>query len=239
MKDEGQTDAAPAASLRLAAPDPVELVEDSPLLFLGDPDALVRHHEGHAAVGPRGLDAERLALGRVLDRVVDEVGERLADGIGVERRLGQIRRHVHLDLEAVLGERIGERLHHVAHERLDRRRHALVPPAPALDAREVEHVVDEAGQPLALARDDPVILASGRLVAHAVHLERLPEHADHRQRGLQIVRDVGHEIRLQARHLRLAPHEPVRHDEAGPDDDDEHPERRREQHDLPPHRLAR
>src|SRR5256885_9547120 len=57
--------------------------------------------------------------------------------------------------------------------------------------------------------DHPVVLAARGLVAHSVHLQRLAEHPDHRQRGLEVVRDVGHEVGLEPRHLALASHEPI------------------------------
>src|SRR5207247_3380552 len=61
-----------AHHLRVGA---VELLED-PILVLGiDPEPLVANGEAHGALGFRGLDLDMATLGRVLDRVPDQVDE--------------------------------------------------------------------------------------------------------------------------------------------------------------------
>src|SRR2546425_605374 len=153
--DERQAHATAPLPLSFAPPHTVELLEDPPLLLGGDPHPLVHDRDREPGVGERRVHGDRAAVTRVLDRVVDQVGQRLADGVGVHRNLGQVGRHPRLDLEALLGEGVRERLERVPDPRLDGRRHHVVGPSPALDPREVEHVVDEPREPLALARDHP------------------------------------------------------------------------------------
>ena len=99
--------------------------------------------DGHTAIGPPRLDAEPLDVARELDRVVHQVRQRLSDGVGVHRDFGEVGPDLHFDLEALLRQRVAERLQRLAHERLDSGRRHLVTAPPALDAGKIEHVVDE------------------------------------------------------------------------------------------------
>ncbi len=223
--------------LSLAPPHPVEFLEDLPLLLRGDPHALVRDRDRELVVREHRVHGDRTTVARVLDRVVDQVGQRLADGVGIHRHLGQVGRHPGLDLEAPLSEGVRERLERVPDQGLDGRGHHVVGPPPALDPREVEHVVDEAGEPLALAGDHPVVLLTPRRVGHPSHLERLAEHPDDRQRRLQIVGHVRDEIGFELGHLGFPAHEPPGEDEAREDDDEERAEGRGKDDNLPSDRL--
>ena len=55
----------------------------------------------------------------------------------------------------------------------------------------------------------------------------------------EIMRDVGHEVGLELRHLGLAPGQPPRQHDAGHDDRHQHPERAGEEHHLTAHHVAR
>ena len=59
------------------------------------------------------------------------------------------------------------------------------------------------------------------------------------ERRLEVVRDVGHEVRLEPRHLRLAPDDAVRRDEAEGDHDEQQREGGHEDHRLAPHGILR
>ena len=61
----------------------VELLEDPPVLGRGDAEPGVGDREADRAVAVRDRERDRPALGRVLDRVVDEVDEHLVELAGV------------------------------------------------------------------------------------------------------------------------------------------------------------
>src|SRR3989442_7059723 len=232
VADEGQAHTAAAAALGLAPAEAIKLVEDPRVLLAWDAHARVGDGDGQLAVRQAGVDGQRLPLGRVLDRVVDQVGESLPDGVGVERDLRQIGRDPEVDLEALLGQRIAERFQRVPDERLHGGGHPVIGAPAALDAREVEHVVDQARQPLAFPRDHPVVLMPRGFVRQAPHLQGLAEHPDHRQWRLEVVGDVGNEVGLEPCHLRLPPDQTVRGHDAGDDDQEQHAEGGREDRDL-------
>ena len=76
------------------------------------------------------------------------------------------------------------------------RRHPVGPQA-GFHPREVEDVLDQAGQLLGLVVDDPVVLGGPFRRADPAQLQGLGEQLDQRQRRLQVVRDRGDEVRLQ------------------------------------------
>src|SRR3954453_4428062 len=78
---EPQAGAAHAA--RQVRVDAVELVEDPPLLARRDAEPVVDHAEADRVVTPGDLQLDRPAVVRVLDRVVDEVRQDLADLVRV------------------------------------------------------------------------------------------------------------------------------------------------------------
>src|SRR5205814_9927989 len=69
--------------------------------------------------------------------------------------------------------------------------------ASCLDAGEIENVVDQSGEPLALLANDAVVLLVLLLAAEATHLQRLRVQPDQRQGGAQLVRDIGEKVGLQ------------------------------------------
>ena len=238
VPDQCQPHSAAPAPLRVAPAHAIELLEDLRVLRLRNSEAAVGHGQGQASAdGPR-VDGEHALRPRVLDRVVDEVRQRLTDRPGVQREFPQVRRDGHVDLEPLLREGVRERVERVADQRLDRGRRHLVRATTTLDPREVEHVVDQPREPLALARDHAVVLAALPLVGHAPHLERLPEHPDHGERSLQIVRDVGDEVRFEPRHFGLPARESPARDDPGHDEHEQDAEGDREEHDLAADRLA-
>src|SRR5207245_8093811 len=85
--------------------------------------------------------------------------------------------------------------------------------ASRFDAREVQDVVDELREALALLVDDAVVLPRLVLARDPPQLERLREEADEGEGRLQLVADVGHEVALELREMQLAPHVAVRSEE--------------------------
>ena len=60
------------------------------------------------------------------------------------------------------------------------------------------------GEPLALAHDDVEVLLALLLAGDAAGLQHLAEHADERERGLQLVAHVGDELALERGDAALA-----------------------------------
>ena len=99
-------------------------------------------------------------------------------------------------------------------------------PRAALEARELEHVVDQAREPLRLGGERRVVLAALLLARHQAVAQHLDVHADRRERRLQLVRDGGREVaaalregephrdhaveREESRRARRAPAAPAR-----------------------------
>src|SRR6266545_2027738 len=232
--DQSQPHPAAPGALSLTTSDAVELLEDSLRLSGRYAYALVGHLDHHPLALSPGADPEPPALRRVLEGIVHEVGEGLLDRVRINERIGQVGRHRHLQLEASLGEGVTEGVEDLVDQRLDRMRTELVALPPSLDAREVQDVVDEPRETLALTGDDGVVLAPRRLVGSAAELERFAEHPDQGQRRLEVVGDIRDEVRLEARHLRLALDDTVGGTEPEGDDDEEEAECGHEEHRLPP-----
>ena len=87
-----------------------------------------------------------------------------------------------------------------------------------LEAREVEHVVDQPREPLGFDHDDAQILRVFRGALAAAILHQFGKHADGSERRLQLVRDIGNEVGLLLRERELAAR--VGHDEPAAAGDD-------------------
>jgi hypothetical protein len=111
--------------------------------------------------------SDRLRLARVLDRVVDEVDDRLPQRLLVRGHVRQVLLHVHRQREPLLLDLEAVGLDHLAHHARHVRGREAVLLAPGLDAREVEDVVDELGEAVALLVDDAVVLMRLLLAGHA------------------------------------------------------------------------
>ena len=152
----------------------------------GDPDA-------GAAAGCDELDGT--AVGRVLDRVREQVTDDLRQSAGIAAHvqwpLGEV------DREAVLRALRRVQLRLLVQQRrqvdpLGRQVDALV-----LDPLHLEEVLEQRGQPARLRVDDPEVVTPRRCVELALQQERRePEHA--RERRPQLVRDDADELRLPA-----------------------------------------
>ncbi len=157
--------------------------------------------------GPRRIDLEAHAarLGE-LDRVADQVHQDLADPrrirAHVRRRLA---RDGDLEPEPLAGGVLAEQALDLAHEIGQRERHRLEHQLPRLDLREVEDVVDEAEQVLAVAPDGVDVALALRPAQPAVGEQLgVPEHRGHGRPDLMahVRQELG--LRAHRRECRIA-----------------------------------
>src|SRR4051812_23208877 len=203
---DGEAEARALGVAREEVVRPVEALEDALALMRPDPDAVVRDLDGDGSVpAAPAAQADQLVRTGVLDRVVQEVEDRLRHGVAIDRHL----RQAGVDLGLVGGPELlrAEDLLDVVEES------AQIGPlspqrlAAALQARPVEKLLHHAREPLRLVGQ----LIEAFLLLRALHAplaEGLGEEANAGERGAQLVRDVGDEVRLQARELVGAAHLP-------------------------------
>src|SRR3954463_6152723 len=175
-----------------------KLVEDQLLVGHINSRPVVAHfHAQRAAlVAQRNADAPSSGLAE-LDGVGQQIEQHLDDAIDIgahrPHRLGEL--ELHLDAALL------EHLAHAGHRIADQRAHVDLALAPfglaRLDLRKVEHLVDEARQPLGLLRDDAekAIALTGLDVRMLE--QNLRKGADRGERRAQLVRHGGDEVVLQ------------------------------------------
>jgi len=108
----------PQAPLRAARVAPVKAPPDGLALAGRHPGPGVAHGHGHRARLPRGNDRDAAPIGRVLERIVDQVGQGLADPHWVAVQLGRARDlDGHLDVLRLghLPVEVGGAVHERAH----------------------------------------------------------------------------------------------------------------------------
>jgi hypothetical protein len=115
--------------------------------------------------------------------------------------------NVQVQNETLLGQRILNRTHGRLDNLSEWRRLEVVGFLSALDAGEVQDVVQQPCQALAFA-DDGVEKAGLLNIIAFSHLQQFGEHANRSQRRLQLVRDAGDKLRSQIRKPRFAAHIP-------------------------------
>ena len=198
--DDHPADVQPQPEPRLLAGhvgvDPEEAVEQLRALLERNAQPLVRHRQPHLVglEGERHLD--RRAFGRVLEGVVQEVGDHLLDagGVGVDqRRLGG-QRQDQLPPRRPGAEVVG----HGGDQAAQVERHRVQLQPPPLEARGVEQVVHHVGESARLALhalqgDGVDRLALGQAGAGVLHVQ--PQRG---QRGAQLVRSDVQELGLGA-----------------------------------------
>ena len=182
----------------MSVPGLVEAIEHAGEMLGSDARPAVGHRHPHRASFGGKRDADRPAVGRVRQRVVDQVLQHPFDegdvrvdhrqrvrGFDVDGRTVALRLELKLlcDVAGELGER--DRL---AYRRL------LV----GIELRELEQIADEAAQPLALIeRHRQVAFPLGRRELRVLELQRLDVSVQRGERGAQIVRDVRHHLPAQ------------------------------------------
>ncbi len=222
--DEREPDTA-AAHLAPVRDAPTHEALENSLTILGrDAGALVGHADLDLAAPIADGDRNAATIGRVLEGVVDEVDDGNLDGTLVAADRRQPWLHVELDLDALPLGAQATSVHRARHHLADRPVREVVGLPPPLHLGEVEHVLDQRGQALALAHDDLQVLPALLVAVDAPALQELTEHAHERKRRLELVRNVGDEVALQVRELALASR---RHDD---DDETQNHDEARETH---------
>ncbi len=156
----GDREAEPgAAAARPGTVDLVEALEDPAAIPTGDPDPVVDDRDLHAPVGLADPHDDVAAVRAELHRVVDEVDDHLAEPLGVPTKMREVGRDVRDQGHAVP---LGEQAQPVRGCRRERADVDVVLEAQlgaALDARQVQHLVDHLGEVpgLLLDPDDPVL----------------------------------------------------------------------------------
>src|SRR5712691_5154598 len=194
-----EPEACAADLARVRRVDAKELVEHVALLLGRDTEPGIPDGDAGEAAVRLGRELYAPALGRVLDRVREEVADDLGDPVAFsedDQRLPREDRNelVHGALGRVQLYLAGEDFRQV--ERLERQREV-----PLLDALQVEEVVDQRGQTATLAVDD-LEVPLPRLLVDVVTKEQLRESQHPRQRRTQLVRHRRDELGLEP--LRLA-----------------------------------
>src|SRR5437867_1208080 len=200
-----QADAAAAGLLHRRTAAAVELLEDLGLLGHRDAQAAVRDREIDESVALFDPHPDLLPLARVLQRVVEQVEKRQPERRRIRQRLRERVAEVGHQREALTLDPVPVGFQFPGHQARHVRNLEVLPAGPALQAREVQEVADQAAHPIALVVDDAEILRARALVLDAPGNQDLAEHPDQRKRRLQLVADVGDEILLELDELALAP----------------------------------
>ncbi len=130
----------------------------------------------------------------VLDRIVDQVLEKLNQLIAVADDRGQVRRSLEFERDVVdLGER-AERRERLAHDRLQRDRARRPYMLVQLDASEREQILDQPPHTPGLHAHDVEEAVSGLWVVAGVALQRIDETGDGGQRRAQFVAGICDEV---------------------------------------------
>ena len=216
MLHDREPEPRPLARPGEAIVDPVELLEDAPVLAARDAAAVVAHLE-HRLPGGRGVGAE-LHLRRrasVLLRVREQVQEEIDDRVAVDEDRRGVRLAHDLEGDAPSDGHRPKVPGSLFDDWLQLLPAKVVDLPPRLHPPPVEEAVDPRAEALGFGDEALDALVARLLVGGA--LDRLGEEADRRQRCAKLVADLGDEIRLQLAQVRLAPHEDEHEHDPGSD----------------------
>ena len=188
--------------------EPHEALEDA--LALRDVNAAPRigHRDGRASVDNAQRQMDTARLGRVFDRILQEVQRELADerfinvGHDAERN-GRVQRDAFEVREHTPGDRAF--VEHLVEETLLQAQAVTA----GVGAREHEHVVDHARQPTGLRRDNVQRVAVFVFVAMRPGQRDLSSRPRGTHRRSEFVRRVGHELALDRHAVSDAIEEPI------------------------------
>ncbi len=192
--NDGQTQAAAAASGLAGAGAAVETLEDMWQLCRVDADARVDHLEpGTMPVLPE-RHGDGSAAGRELEGVAHEVAHDLAESLGVvanhERRRGELGGEAHA---TTFRRRLGL-LDRGLHSRAQVVGAQIEPHEPGVQLRQFEQVLREPVEPLDLLSARFEEFSPGRDVVAGLLLEQLIESPESGERSPELMRDVCQEL---------------------------------------------
>ena len=214
MLHERETEAAPAPPQYTRRLRSIKAFENPTPVLGGNTDATIGDLNFDGAIDGRDGHADILVFIRVLYGVVQEVYQRLRDGVAVCEANWEFRRDLAGETESLVVEVKLIRAQRVGRDLTEVRGDEVVCLLVRFDTREVENVVDEVRQTLALPRDDLVVVLPLLRFANSIQRERLSEESNQRQRSLQLVRHVGDEIGLHVREKSFLSKRQVEADES-------------------------
>src|SRR5437899_4057754 len=189
---DGEAEPHSTGAPRPGAIEPVEAVEDASMVHLGDPRSTVLHLDGGLAGRQRpDGDADVSPGGRVLDGVIEEIHDALAEERRIALRLDEAI-PLHLELLLLLLGEHAEVLRGARRERAEVHDRPRRLQTPGFGPGQGEEIFDEPGEPLDLlqhAADDVSIAGAVERI-----VQRHLAHAPHRgERGAELVRGIGGE----------------------------------------------
>ena len=182
---------------------PIKGLEDFRFFPRGDAGTTIEHTHVNGILSQVSVDLDLFLAGAVFFCVRQEVHENLGEGVliaadGVRRRRG-----LPLGGESLLAEMQLLPFPGPGQDGVHIERAKIVALLLSFEPGEIEHVVDQPGEPLGFGDDDPQVLGAffrGRVPA----LHHFGKHADRRQRGLELMRDIGNEIGFLLGERKLA-----------------------------------
>ena len=194
--DQRQTEA--GAAVAALAPGALELAEHALDIFLADADAGIGHDQANLRIGALHRGGHHAARGRELDRVGQEVEQRLPEAPAIGHQGADVLGAVDLQRDALMVRAlVGERLDAVE-QRAQVDRGDLELQIAGLDGGQIQDIVDQRGQALRGHHDAAAVLQLALIeLAEVLVLQDLGEADDGVQGRAQLVGDVGDELGFQ------------------------------------------
>jgi hypothetical protein len=217
--DDAQTEPDAGGLTRQPLIDAIETPEDAALFLDRNADAVVFdvERDRRVAIAPRA-DEDPLVVGRVLQRVVEQIDQCGRQRIRICPHVGQVRRHVDPEIASVR-QPVANRADGRRDDDGRTRRCEFETVAVALEAGEREEVLDQAAQARVLRRDQLEVLARLDGIERGVGEQAINEDAHRRERRPQLVRRGRDQIGFDSCHLEV----PAQH--ASADEADRHNQR--------------
>ncbi len=144
------------------AVDLLEFFKDPPVVLRRDAAALVAHGEADRARGRLGRERHTLRGDRELDRIREQVRQHLERAITIGAHRRQFVGQHQIDRDTATGGKRRDALRGGAAQLAGVKRHAPKRNRPLLDLGDIENVVDQPDQPLAVVERNREQLAGAR-----------------------------------------------------------------------------